>query len=52
VKYSIVGAGLVGKTLVGLFARHGVDVLIANSRSPDSLAELPPSLVHTSHHTS
>lgn len=44
VKYSIVGASLVGKTLVRLFARHGVDVLIANSRGPDSLAEITAEL--------
>jgi len=48
-KFSIVGAGLVGKTLAGIFARQGVEVLIANSRGPDSLtamaAELGPHVV-------
>jgi 8-hydroxy-5-deazaflavin:NADPH oxidoreductase len=48
-KYSIVGSGLVGKTLAGIFARQGVEVLIANSRGPDSLtamaAELGPHVV-------
>src|ERR1700737_999306 len=39
-KYSIVGAGLVGKTLAGIFARQGVDVLIANSRGPESIADI------------
>jgi predicted dinucleotide-binding enzyme len=39
-KYSIVGTGLVGKTLAGIFAKQGVDVLIANSRGPESLAEI------------
>lgn len=48
-KFSIVGSGLVGKTLAGIFARQGVEVLIANSRGPDSLtamaAELGPHVV-------
>jgi hypothetical protein len=48
-KYSIVGSGLVGKTLAGIFARQGVEVLIANARGPDSLmamaAELGPHVV-------
>jgi predicted dinucleotide-binding enzyme len=43
-KYSIVGFGLVGATLAGIFARHGVDVLIANSRGPDSLAAITAQL--------
>jgi 8-hydroxy-5-deazaflavin:NADPH oxidoreductase len=48
-KYSIVGSGLVGKTLAGIFARHGVEVHIANSRGPASLAaitaELGPAVI-------
>jgi predicted dinucleotide-binding enzyme len=43
-KYSIVGSGLVGATLAGVFARHGVDVLIASSRGPDSLATITAQL--------
>jgi 8-hydroxy-5-deazaflavin:NADPH oxidoreductase len=39
-KYSIVGAGLVGKTLAGIFAKQGVDVLLANSRGPASLVDI------------
>jgi predicted dinucleotide-binding enzyme len=39
-KYSIVGTGLVGKTLAGIFARQGMRALIANSRGPESLAEI------------
>lgn len=42
--YSIVGAGLVGKTLAGIFARQGVDVLIANSRGPESIADIAAEL--------
>jgi 8-hydroxy-5-deazaflavin:NADPH oxidoreductase len=37
-KYSIVGTGLVGKTLAGIFARQGMRALIANSRGPESLS--------------
>lgn len=37
-QYSIVGSGHVGRTLAGLFARAGIDVQIANSRGPESLA--------------
>ena len=43
-KYSIVGSGLVGKTLAGIFAKQGADVLIANSRGPESLAEIAAEL--------
>jgi hypothetical protein len=34
-KYSIVGTGLVGKTLAGIFARQGMRAPIANSRGPE-----------------
>jgi 8-hydroxy-5-deazaflavin:NADPH oxidoreductase len=43
-KYSIVGSGLVGKTFAGIFARHGVEVHIANSRGPASLAAITAEL--------
>jgi predicted dinucleotide-binding enzyme len=43
-KHSIVGAGLVGKTLARIFARQGADVLIANSRGPESLEEITAEL--------
>lgn len=39
-QYSIVGSGPVGKTLAGLFARAGIDVRVANSRGPQSLASI------------
>src|SRR3546814_8921846 len=39
-QYSIVGSGHVGRTLAGLFAKAGIDVQIANSRGPESLAEI------------
>jgi predicted dinucleotide-binding enzyme len=40
----IVGTGLVGKTLAGIFARQGMRALIANSRGPESLAEIAAEL--------
>jgi predicted dinucleotide-binding enzyme len=43
-KYSIVGAGLVGKTLAGIFARQGMPAVIANSRGPESLAAMAAEL--------
>jgi 8-hydroxy-5-deazaflavin:NADPH oxidoreductase len=43
-RYSIVGSGLVGRTLVGIFAKQGADVLIADSRGPESLAEIAAEL--------
>ncbi|HZX71767.1 MAG TPA: NAD(P)-binding domain-containing protein [Rhodanobacter sp.] len=43
-QYSIVGSGSVGRTLAGLFAKAGVDVQIANSRGPDSMAAIAKEL--------
>jgi predicted dinucleotide-binding enzyme len=43
-KYSIVGTGLVGKTLTGIFARQSMRALIANSRGPESLTEIAAEL--------
>lgn len=43
-QYSIVGSGPVGRTLAGLFARAGIDVQIANSRGPESLAAITTEL--------
>jgi 8-hydroxy-5-deazaflavin:NADPH oxidoreductase len=34
----------VGKTLAGIFARQGMRALIANSRGPESLAEMAAEL--------
>lgn len=39
-QYSIVGTGSVGRALAGLFAKAGIDVQIANSRGPESLASV------------
>lgn len=39
-QYGIVGSGAVGKALATLFARAEIDVQIANSRGPESLATL------------
>ena len=39
-RIGIVGSGKIGGTLTELFARHGHEVTVANSRGPDSLAEL------------
>lgn len=43
-QYSIVGSGSVGRTLAGLFARAGIEVQIANSRGPESLAAIAAEL--------
>ncbi len=50
-RYSIVGIGNVGRALAGHFARQQIEVAIANSRGPASIAdlakELGPSVVAT-----
>ncbi len=38
--YAIIGSGAIGSALARQFARSNIDVLIANSREPDSLAGL------------
>jgi predicted dinucleotide-binding enzyme len=38
--YAIIGSGAIGSALARQFARSNIDVLIANSRGPDSLAGL------------
>jgi 8-hydroxy-5-deazaflavin:NADPH oxidoreductase len=38
--YAIIGTGLVGTTLARFFAAKNIPVLIANSRGPETLAEL------------
>lgn len=43
-QYSIIGSGNVGRTLAGLFMKAGIDVQIANSRGPQSLAALAAEL--------
>ncbi|MGP1609618.1 MAG: NADPH-dependent F420 reductase [Burkholderiales bacterium] len=43
-QYSIVGSGSVGRTLANLFAKAGIDVQIANSRGPESLAAVATEL--------
>lgn len=35
----IIGAGNVGKAIAAALARHGINVTLANSRGPDSLAQ-------------
>src|SRR5882672_7014790 len=42
--HAIVGSGNIGTALARLFARAGIDVSIANTRGPDSLAGLARSL--------
>jgi predicted dinucleotide-binding enzyme len=37
---SVIGSGAIGRSLATNFARSGVEVLLANSRGPDSLSEL------------
>jgi predicted dinucleotide-binding enzyme len=38
--YAIIGSGAIGTALATQFARNDIDVLIANSRGPASLADL------------
>jgi predicted dinucleotide-binding enzyme len=40
VTYAIIGSGNIGEALARQFARSGIDVAIANSRGPESLAAL------------
>jgi 3-hydroxyisobutyrate dehydrogenase-like beta-hydroxyacid dehydrogenase len=42
--YAIIGTGLVGATLAHFFAAKTIPVLIANSRGPETLGELPAEL--------
>ena len=42
--YAIVGSGSVGTALATQFARHGIEVAIANTRGPESLVALVKSL--------
>ncbi len=42
--YAIVGSGSVGTTLATQFSRRGIEVAIANTRGPESLAALANSL--------
>jgi 8-hydroxy-5-deazaflavin:NADPH oxidoreductase len=37
---SIIGTGRIGSALAHIFARHGVDALIANTRGPQSFTDL------------
>jgi 8-hydroxy-5-deazaflavin:NADPH oxidoreductase len=43
-KYSIIGAGKIGTALARLFARKNIEVAIANSRGPQTLASLSQEL--------
>jgi predicted dinucleotide-binding enzyme len=43
-QYSIIGSGNVGTALAQLFDRAGIEVSIANTRGPDSMADLVASL--------
>jgi predicted dinucleotide-binding enzyme len=38
--YAIIGTGAIGSAVAGQFARKGIDVLVANSRGPASIADL------------
>jgi hypothetical protein len=48
-KYAIIGSGKIGTALARLFAKNNLEVAIANSRGPETLAslakELSPSIV-------
>jgi predicted dinucleotide-binding enzyme len=43
-QYSVIGSGSVGTALATQFARHGIEVAIANTRGPESLVALVNSL--------
>jgi len=43
-KYAIIGSGHIGTALARAFARNGIEVAIANTRGPESLASLPKEL--------
>jgi 8-hydroxy-5-deazaflavin:NADPH oxidoreductase len=38
--YAIIGSGAIGRALASQFARKGIDVLLANSRGPQSLVDM------------
>jgi predicted dinucleotide-binding enzyme len=38
--YAILGSGAIGVAVAGQFARKGIEVLLANSRGPETLADL------------
>jgi 8-hydroxy-5-deazaflavin:NADPH oxidoreductase len=42
--YAIIGSGHIGSAIAGHFARVGIEAMIANSRGPDSLADLVAAL--------
>jgi 8-hydroxy-5-deazaflavin:NADPH oxidoreductase len=44
--YSIIGSGNIGSAVAHQFARKSIDVAIANTRGPDSLARLGKELGH------
>lgn len=43
-KIGMIGAGRIGGTLAGLFVKAGHDVMVSNSRGPDTLASLVDTL--------
>jgi 8-hydroxy-5-deazaflavin:NADPH oxidoreductase len=43
-KYAIVGSGKIGTSLARTFARKNIEVAIANSRGPETLASLTEEL--------
>ena len=46
---SIIGAGNIGSALARVFARSGVDAMIANTRGPGSFPELAAEVAPTAH---
>ncbi|WP_298909619.1 NADPH-dependent F420 reductase [uncultured Nostoc sp.] len=43
-KYAIIGSGKIGSALARIFARKGIEVAVANSRGPETLASLTKEL--------
>lgn len=48
-KIGIIGAGMIGATVAGLFTRAGHEVAISNSRGPESLKDLVAELGERAH---
>jgi predicted dinucleotide-binding enzyme len=48
-KYAIIGSGKIGTALARAFSRNNIEVAIANSRGPETLASLTKDLGSSVH---
>src|ERR1700677_2871376 len=48
-KYAIIGSGKIGSALARTFARRNIEVAVANSRGPETLASLTKTLGPSAH---